>query len=176
MGDQPRRSHAKSGIFRALKSPVPKQDAEGCRSLTRLHSSRTTEALRLREALQKSSSRMNRKLLINELASPRRGANQNQFADTDELDDLEDDEDFAVASFRGKSLFENLELNVRSAKSSDRHSMFAGMDTPSPKSKRSEQSVSSKEFKDQVAARFKSTTKSARKVSSADSTEEKWEQ
>ncbi|CDF37072.1 unnamed protein product [Chondrus crispus] len=176
MGDQARRSHAKSGIFGALKSPVPEHDAEGRRSLTRVNSSRTTEALQLREALQKSSSRMNRKLLINELSSPRRGANQNQFADTDELDDLEDDEDFAVASFRGKSLLESLELNVRSAKSSGRHSMFARMDTQSPTSKKSEQSVSSKVFKDRVAARFKSTTKSARKVSSADSTEENWEQ
>lgn len=179
MGDKARVSNAEGGIFKALHSSMVHKDSDGDDSSNPPRSSRMDEALRLREALQNSSSRMSRKLLINELKSPRRGGIQDQFEDTDEDGLYDDDEDFAVASLRGKNLGENDEPNVGTGRLSARSSLLARMDTRSPSSqasKKSDHSVSSRVFQDQLTARFRSTTKSARKMSSVDSTEEKWEQ
>lgn len=174
-------SRNSGGIFKAPGSSMVHKESDGNDSSNPPKSSRMDEALRLREALQNSStSRMSRKLLINELKSPKRGGVQDQFEDTDEGEEYEDDdEDFAVASFRGKNLAENDEPNVGTGRFSGRNSILARMDTKSPTSqasKKSDHSVSSRVFQDQLTARFKSTTKPARKISSADSTEEKWEQ
>lgn len=151
--------------------------AEGGDSSNPPNSTRMAEALRLRQALQNpSSSRMSRKLLINELKSPKQGE-QHQFEDTDEGDEYEDDDDFAVASFRGKNLGENDEPNVGTGRYSSRAAILARLEVKnpsSPASKKFEMSVSSKVFQDQLSARFKSTSKPAQKFSSVDSTEEKW--
>lgn len=175
MGDKESGVSATSSIFKALKSPVTGKNGNGGDASIPSDSSRMSEALRLRQAMEKSSSQLSRKFLINELASPRREV-KNQFADTDENEQFEEDEDFSVASFRGRSIFENFELNAEGRKSSRRIPMSGRLDVPSPKSKKSEHSVSSKVFKDQLSARFRSTTKQVRKISSTDSTEDNWGQ
>lgn len=155
---------------------MDQNSAEGGDSGNPPKSTRMDEGLRLRQAMHNSSSRMNRKLLINELKSPTRGV-QDQFEDTDEDGEYEDDDDFAVASFRGKNLGENDEPNVGTGRYSSRAAILARLDVRSPTSaisKKFETSVSSKVFQDQLSARFKSTSKPAQKISSVDSTEEKW--
>lgn len=139
-------------------------------------SSRMDEALRLRQAMTNSSSYMNRKLLINQLGSPRREV-ANQFDDTDS--DREADGDFAQASFKasGKSS-ENVEPSQGSLarKGFCRAGVMAKADVKCPTTPRSKasstgNSVSSKVFQDQLSARFKSTSTAAR-TASGDSCEE----
>lgn len=156
-------------------------------SSSRVNSERMDEALRLRQAMQKSNtSYMKRKQLINELQSPR-GEVEHQFDDDDDNDDgasaggREKDDDFPVSTL-GASQFdvENVDPNLsvlrRSRRSRLLEKVFAieFKDPPTPSSRASAAPVSipSKLFQDQLSARFKSITSKAPKPTPLESDDE----
>lgn len=138
-------------------------------------SSRMDEAMRLREAMTNSSTYMKRKLLISQLRSPRREA-ENQFDDTDS--DCGDDDGFEVSSFKeDRKGSENMEPNQEHRRGLCQAGRVVKVDvrcatTPCSKASSASNSVSSRVFQDQLSARFKSTRSTAKKVLSRDSCEE----
>lgn len=151
-------------------------DEDGCEP----RCSRMDEALRLRQAMINSSSYINRKLLISQLKSPKHEV-ANQFDDTesDREEEEEEEEDCAGVRFEGgRKSSENLEPNQESVprKGFCGAGMVATVGVKCPRTLRSKasgtrNSVSSKVFQDQLSARFKSTSTTAR-MASGDSSEE----
>lgn len=142
-------------------------------------SSRMEEALRLRQALQDSVSCLNRKHLISELVSPKTADGMEKENQFDDIDEDEYDPDFEVASIRGEGsrAGENDEPIGGAERYSSRAAILARLEVKPPghelvnSTGAGTGSISSKVFKNQLSARFKSTTQPARRMASTDSNE-----
>lgn len=178
MAERKETSSSRSNIFKSLDLSM---NSKGGNSLPpeTPRSSRMEEALQLRQALQGSASCLNRRHLVGAMASPKKAfgtekENQNQFED---MDEDEYNEDFEVASFRGerKKGEDGTTPHTEIERSSGRAAILARLEFKSGGQGPvidEKGSISSKAFKDQLSARFKSTAQPARRMASTDSNED----